>query len=132
MQLADTLTLVVPWDPVRLSPNKRLHYQERARLVKVARAAALFAWRQAGQPRQEEPVEVQIIVRRGRVMDPDNALGGVKACLDQLLSYRHDGCGMVPDDSSQWIRFAPVAFETGQEWQGREEVEIILTPLRSL
>lgn len=77
------------------------------------------------------PVEVALLVRRGRVLDPDNALAGAKSVFDQLFTMKHGGCGMLPDDGGRWVRYAPVQFETGKKWVGREEVLVTIRPLEA-
>ena len=121
--------IAVPWDVQRLSPNTRLHWAFRAARVKQARAATKLAWFDAACPLMNGPVEVSLLIRRGRSIDPDNALAGAKAILDQLLTFKHGGCGMVEDDSAAFVRYAPIQFETGKEWIGREEVVITVTLL---
>jgi hypothetical protein len=130
--MSEIARIVVPWDVQRLSPNRRVHFLARAVLVKAARAAAKLAWLDAGSPFMDGPVEVSLIIRRGRPIDPDNALAGAKSILDQLLTIQHGGCGMVEDDSAKFVRYAPVQFETGREWIGREEVVVVIRSLGTI
>lgn len=122
------IQIVVPFDPQRLSPNLRLHYHERRRRVKHAREAAKLAWLLAGSPRLNAPALVALTVRRTRRLDPDNALAACKAALDELLSTRDGGCGVLPDDSAAWVSYAPVAFETGDRFRGKAQLVVTLTP----
>lgn len=126
----EPIEIVVPFDPQRLSPNLRLHYLERARRNKRAREAARLGWLQAGRPRMQEPALVTVIVRRPRRIDPDNALAACKSALDELLSPRNNGCGVLPDDSSQWVRYSPVEFETGPRFKGKAQIVVLLFPWR--
>lgn len=124
------VTLVIPFDPVRLSPNTPLHWRERARRVKRVHEAARLAWLCAGSPVIEDhPVEVSHIIRRGVKMDPDNALAACKNLNDSLLCRNRRRYGVVADDDASRVRYAPVRFETGRRWKGREEVQVTITPL---
>lgn len=119
---------MVPFDCQRLSPNLRIHYLERAKRVKKAREAARLAWLQAGKPVLTEPALVQITVRRSRKLDPDNAAAACKGALDELLTTRHNGCGLLPDDSGEWVTYAPIAQETGDRFRGQAAIVVTLTP----
>lgn len=117
------IMLTVPFDVGRCSPNRRLHWAARAREVRHARTAATLAWRAAGSPKLAGPVDVSILVRRGRRLDPDNLLASCKGALDGLF------CGAItPDDSEAWIRYVGVRQETGQHWATRPEVVVTVTP----
>jgi hypothetical protein len=111
----------VPWDAGRLSPNKRLHWGHRARVAKVALQTAQLAWRQAGSPRAKGRVRVNVSIRRGRVMDEDNALGGLKAVFDGLFK----GC-VTPDDSARWVTLGRIEQQTGKAWGKAPEVVFII------
>jgi hypothetical protein len=75
-------------------------------------------WLKVGRPRLEVPVDVEIVVKRGRVLDPDNAQAGCKPIIDALFKN-----AVTPDDSQQWVRFTGTRVESGKRWKGREEVE---------
>lgn len=111
------IVLSVRWDVAKTSLNARLHWRQRARLNRLARLAAYFAWMEAGKPRARGPVEVSITVRRGRLIDPDNALAGCKSLIDELFNE-----AITPDDSAKRISFQPVRQETGKQYRGAEEV----------
>lgn len=129
----EAVTITVPWDPARLGANRtrRMLWQERARLTQVAREAAFCAWRAAGRPVIDGKVEVSLLVRRGRVLDPDNALAGCKAVLDQLLCRRRNGAGVVEDDSAAFVDYVSVRFETGARWRLRPEVVVTISPVEA-
>lgn len=112
-----TATITIPFDPNRASLNRRLHWRARKRINDVAKAAASAAYILAGRPRFETPIVVDVLVRRSRVLDDDNALSGLKSARDQLVR-----CGLAPDDSRKWWKWGEVEFETGKQWKGREEV----------
>jgi hypothetical protein len=130
--MAEPIVITVSFDPQSLSPNQRIHWRERARRTKAARALALWKWALAKRPVADGPVEVSLLVRRGRLIDPDGALAGCKPILDGLLSQkRNHGDGVTPDDSAAFVRYLPVEFETGREWQGREQVVVTIVPVET-
>ena len=116
--------VTVPVDPSRTSLNQRLHWRQRAERGRYAKGAARMAWRKAGAPRAPGPVRVEVIVRRGRLLDTDNAWTGLKPVCDQLFNSRRDaqGEGITPSDSPAWVEMT-VRQETGKQWRGREECE---------
>lgn len=115
------LVLTVPWDPNRLSNNRRLHWRRRHEENQLAKLAAWAGWHEAGEPGGlGAPVGIRLIVRRGRAIDIDNAITGMKPCLDFLFNKR-----LTPDDSPKWVRFDGVTFEVGGAWRGKEEVIVI-------
>lgn len=117
----NALRIVVRFDPSRLSLNQRLHWATRKRRNDAAKAAALFAWAHAGCPVADGPVVVSAIVRRGRTIDNDNAITGLKPALDALFKG-----AITPDDSTRWVRIGSVTQKTGARWRGAEEVEFII------
>ena len=118
-----SITVTVPFDVGRCSPNRRLHWAVRAREVKAARLAARVAWRVAGEPRMTGPVDVSLFIRRGRVVDQDNALASCKALLDGLFNG-----GITPSDSCEWVRYVDVRQETGTKWRQAPEVVVTVRP----
>lgn len=122
----------IPGNVMCLSPNRRLHPMERARLAKDWKARAWMAWLAAGQPRFDVPVCIQITLRRARVVDPDNALASMKSCLDGLCYNRwhaeRNRLAMLPGDAAKWVQYAPVQQETGALFKGREMVVISVWP----
>lgn len=121
---AAEVVITITFDIARCSPNRRMHWRTRAREAKAARAAARWAWRISGEPRAIGPVEVSILIRRGRVMDEDNALASCKSLLDGLLND-----GVTPNDSLAWVRHVEVGQETGKGWGQRPEVVFTVRPL---
>ena len=119
-----TWTLVVPWDAGRLSSNAagRLHWRSTAALRRDARLAGDYAWRQAGCPKATAPVKVDILVRRGRKMDDQNIIGGLKAVFDGIFVNK-----LTPDDSSAWVSFGRVDQLTGRQWGLRPETVLTVT-----
>ena len=122
----------IPGDVMRLSPNRRMHWQERVCLMREWKARAWFAWVAAGSPRFDVPVRIQITLRRSRVVDPDNAISSCKALLDGLCHNKwhveRNRLAMLPGDSAEWVEYAPVLQSTGQLWKGREVVIVSVWP----
>lgn len=98
--------IIIQWDVGQLSPNRRMCWQERMRLTRDARAAAFRGWCIAGSPRIEQPVVVEITLRRNRLLDPDNALACCKAIIDELFVGK-----ITPYDAARWLRFGEVCQE---------------------
>ena len=61
---------------------------------------------------------------RGRVIDTDNAVTGMKPILDSLFVG-----AITPSDSPAWVEFGGLTQETGKKWAGNEEVEVIVEEL---
>lgn len=114
-----TIEIVVPTDVGRCSPNLRLCWQERSRRAKAARVSALLAWRMAGEPVAPGPVTVDLTIRRGRVMDQDNALSAFKPGLDSLFNG-----AITPNDSPRWVEYGRIRQETGRQWRDNPHVVV--------
>jgi hypothetical protein len=113
--------LTVPFDIGRLSPNRRLHHLERARLTRQARTTGRLAWLQAGRPQAPARVRVSMLVRRGRECDQQNLWAAAKGVVDGVF------CGaLTPDDSPRWVELGAVTQECGGRWKGREEVVFLV------
>lgn len=122
------ITIRIGYDVQRVSPNQRLHWAERARRNRVAAAAAVYAWTLAGCPEIHGKAHVDVTIRRGRVMDQDNAVASLKSVLDALCRRRETGCGVLWDDSSKFLELGAVIQETGRRWKDRPEIELCFTP----
>lgn len=116
------LTLSVAYDLGRLTPNQRLHPQERQRRERTAATAARLAYFQAGAPELAGKARVTLLVRRGRSIDPDHLLAAAEKLINALFCRRRRGYGITEDDSARFVEWAPVQQETGALWKGREEV----------
>ncbi len=133
--MLSAFSIVVPIDIQRTSPNQRLHWAERNRRNQSARNAAQAAWVKAGRPKCKRPVTVELIVRRGRVLDADNAVSSTKPIIDQLFGSRSRGAGrtklpglITPDDSPEFVRLSGnVKQIVGPSWRGKEEIEFVIT-----
>lgn len=110
-------------DPGRLSLNNGMHYQTRYRKQKAAKRAAHAAWMAAGRPRSEVPVIVDIVVRRGRSMDHDNIVSGLKGSIDGLFKD-----AITPDDSAKWVELGAIVLETGKRFADKPCVVFIVSP----
>lgn len=91
----------LPWPEPRLSPNARLHWAERARLVRDARLLAWTLARSVAPPERwsrERPLPVQILFhppdRRRR--DRDNMIASFKSYADGIA----DAIGV---DDADWL-----------------------------
>lgn len=122
----------IPGDPLKeLSPNvnpagsfrnPRGSMMKKNRLRSKWKRIAWEAWEEAGSPRFFQPIEIEFRIYRGRTLDPDNALAGLKNLIDGLTTRRMQRSGMIPDDSARWVRWLPIQFVTGKSQQGVERV----------
>ena len=124
--MSEPIRIVVKVDPSRTSLNQRLHWRARKQRNDYAKEAARLAYAVAGRPTASGPVRVSVVVRRGRVIDRDNARSGLKAVFDSLFCAKRNGEGITPDDGPQWVHEGPLTFECGAVWRGREEVELLI------
>lgn len=121
------IDLVVLGDPLsQISVNRMrrfAHWAQRSKLVKVWRARAAICWMLARERPFTGKVKVTYTVCRPRRLDPDKALAGLAPLIDGM-SHPPVGYGVIPDDSSEWVEYAPVEWLTGNEWKGKEEVRV--------
>ena len=115
------IVVLVEFDPNRTSLNQPIHFRERHRRNLAANEFAKLGWMKAGKPRFNGLVVADVLVRRGRALDQDNILTGLKPVLDGLVR-----CGMLEGDSATLFRWRSVDQETGKAWRGREECIITL------
>jgi len=131
--MSEPFEFEIPGDPLVLSPNRRLHHMERARLTADWRARAWFAWVGNGQRQFTSKVRLHFTLRRTTKVDPDNALSSLKSCIDGLCdSFWHaqrSRLAMLPGDGDQWVEYAPVQQITGRCWKGKECVIVRVEPL---
>ena len=119
-------TIVIPWDPNDYNPNRvsRGHWSSAARAKKAGTQLALYYWR-INRFVADYRIEVSVTVCRGRRLDADNCITGLKPVFDGLFNRnRHDGDGVVPEDGHGWVEYRPVVQETGGCWAGKEEVVV--------
>src|SRR3972149_3070616 len=74
------IRIVVPFDINLTNPNRMqsLHWRGRRQREARGKYLATMAWMAAGKPTASRAVGVTLIVRRGRRLDDDNAVGGAK------------------------------------------------------
>lgn len=108
------IEFAIAGDCAELSLNKRLFYLKRARLNRKWRETASLLYRSNGHGEFAGKVRVSFVLRRGRRLDPHNAMstGAIKAVLDGLVD-----AGMVPDDTDQYLEIGSVRQETAKEYR---------------
>ncbi len=114
------IRIIVPVDPQQASPNKRGHWAKLAKVKHHHKETAALCWMAAGRPRSRESVHVEVIIRRGRFIDQDNALACCKALIDGLFKD-----AITPDDSPTWVKSYTIRQEVGSQWKQHPEVEFI-------
>lgn len=123
----EPIRITVLGDTAPLSANRtrRLHWSALHRLQNLAKLRAHTAWIMARKPSLQGPwpVRVDVIIRRGRKLDRDNAVSSLKATIDGLFKGR-----VTPDDSEAFLDMRMPVQETGARWEGREEVEFVVWP----
>lgn len=92
------MNFVLPWPPAKLSPNARLHWAQRNRLVKQFRKACWSTALQQGAKRLDADrlaVHLTFVPPDRRHRDWDNMVASMKSGLDGLV----DAIGV---DDSRW------------------------------
>lgn len=117
------IRIIVPVDVNEANPNRLKHIGRKIRVTKKHREAAHLAWIAAGKPTSQGPVVLDVIVRRGRVMDQGNIWAGLKHAIDGVFKK-----ALTPDDSQKWLRLGAIEQETGGKWTYQPEVEFIVRP----
>jgi hypothetical protein len=117
----------IPGDVVKdLSPNQRLHWRTRNDRAQIWKHSAWLSWANAGRVQFSGKVRITYTIRRGRVVDPDNALASAKSLLDGLAFSKwhkeRNRDAMIQGDGPQWVEFAPVRQEIGALYRDRPEV----------
>lgn len=115
--------LTVQFDLHRTSPNQRACWQAMRRRRQALANATFYGWLMAGSPVVLGPVRISLTVRRGRVLDPDNAISASKQLLDALVSYH-----VIEGDSAKHLSIGEVRQETGARWKGREQIVVTIEP----
>jgi crossover junction endodeoxyribonuclease RusA len=129
--MSDSVTIVIPMSiPTGLSPNSRLHWGPRSRLVREAREAAYYATRQAfvedDGPIPAGPLVLHVLIAleaRRRTQDDDNAWAGMKAFRDGLadalaIDDKHLRCGSITQTRDPEKRgYIKIAVERAAEEQ---------------
>lgn len=116
----------VPGDSNELSPNRKFRQiAHRNRLVQEWKRKARLCARADDPPHFLGKVRITFTIRRGRVVDADNAAGSLalKAIVDALQP------DIIPDDGPDYVEFAPVIQDTGKEYRLRPEVHVLVEEL---
>lgn len=80
-------TITLPWPPVELNPNSRVHYQALARAKKAYRSACGWCVKEQGAPSDLPiplPITLEFYPPDRRSYDQDNLLARFKAGMDGL------------------------------------------------
>lgn len=117
-----TLRLVIAGDSNRCAWNQRLHWRARWGRDQAWKANAGMMWRAAGSPWVGERVRISFVIRRGRRVDPQNAMqsSALKAIVDGLKG------GAFPDDDAKHLEMGEVRQEPGARYKLCPEVEVIV------
>lgn len=110
-------TITIPFDPQPLAQNKRGHWSNHHKLQQHSKWLAQRAWEESGCPVVYEPVRVRVTVCRGRTIDPDNCLSGLKHVFDGLFKD-----AITPDDSDAWVSYEPIKQQSGKQWKFEPQV----------
>lgn len=97
------MTFEIPWIPP--SNNTLLRRAAHVRWKQQTKQTiACYIVVQVGKPHERETcrVRLSITVFRGRLLDPDNFVGGLKFLIDALVRL-----GWLRDDSSEWLDLVP-------------------------
>lgn len=119
--MSEPIELTISGDPNDLSPNKRHHWRTRADLVKRWRTKAQIKAVEARLEPARGRVRISFTIRRGRVLDPDNARSSasLKACVDGLRD-----AGVIPNDTLKHVLIGEVIQETGGIFRHRPELVV--------
>ena len=122
--MSDSVTITIPMSiPPGLSPNARLHWAPRSRLVRQARETAYYATREAGRFYMRPPLTLHVAVAwesRRRAQDDDNVWAGLKSFRDGIadalgVDDKHMRCASLTQTVDPEKRgFIKVAIEEAQ------------------
>ena len=113
--------LIIPVDANDQNPNKRRKLRDWIRAKMAHKNAAHIVWCEAGKPVSLSPVTVSVTIRRGRLLDEDNARASLKACFDGLFKN-----AITPDDSPKWVKLGTLTQEIAARWKLKPEIEIVV------
>lgn len=106
------LSMELPLPDPDLSPNSRVHYQERARATRDAKEEVIVAVLEKGRPKplDRATVTVTFVVPNKRRRDKGNLIASAKPYLDGLVT-----AGVITDDNWQAIEevYPPIKYEKG-------------------
>lgn len=99
--------LELPFLPSRdASPNGRAHWTKRYKAVrKLKEDTFMFAMSQQVPAFRKAKITITLVVTQHRRRDGDNALASCIGIINGLVAAK-----VLPDDSSEYVSFAPVQF----------------------
>lgn len=119
-----SLRFVIPGDSNELGPNRRLHWQAKRKLVKKWYDNTGFCINVVMGDRRfyAERVRITFTLRRGRLLDPDNAhsSAALKAIVDRMKGW------LFPDDKAACCEYGSLKQETGSQYRHTPEVEVLI------
>lgn len=120
-----TVKIIVEIPPAKLSQNARVHWHERARLTRIAKAdgyaMTIVAMDEVGliQPRWSKArMHTTFYWASNRRRDVDNANSRLKATIDGIVQ-----AGLIADDSYEVLTKEPPVFEVDKH---NPRVEIVV------
>jgi crossover junction endodeoxyribonuclease RusA len=118
-----SIVIVLPLPARKLSPNARVHWAEKAKLVRASRKVALYESIKALQGRRppgwiKAKMEVRAFFKTRNFPDPDNLTASLKSSIDGIADS-----GIINNDKSLWPE-RPV-FENDTS---NPRIEITITP----
>lgn len=116
--------------PRGLSPNgAHGHWSAPAKARRVLKAATVTRVRQARIPLDQEHVHVSLhyVPKERRKRDADNLVPILKPCLDALTA-RRGGAGVIPDDTPEYVTWAPPVIHDPDVYGPRLYLEVTLCP----
>lgn len=119
--------LTIETDIHRFSVNaiSRKTWAPMAGMRKTAIRLGQAAWIQAGKPRADRRVRLDVHVRRGtgKLMDEPNIWGALKGFIDGICRK-----ALVPDDCPKWLQTGGITQESSKQHEGREFIRLTFTP----
>lgn len=113
--------LILPLDANEMNPNQRRKLRDWIRTKARHNKTAWTIWFEAGRPVAKSPVTVSVTIRRGRLLDEDNARASLKAVFDGLFKN-----AITPNDSPQWVKLGTLTQEIAARWKLKPEIEIVV------
>lgn len=113
--------LTIAGDTDDLGPNSRMNRGKKLRLVKEWREKACWIALNRQEPPFEGRTSISFIIRRGRLLDDDNA--AASACLKAIVDGLRDA-GLIKGDNYSLMRRGTVTQTTGAQWRLFPEVEV--------
>ncbi len=113
--------IIVPVDVNDANPNRIRNLRQRMSVTRLHRDTARLCWLRAGKPTSSKPVEIDIIVRRGRRLDQLNIWAAMKHIVDGIFVK-----ALTPDDSEKWLTPGKIEQQIERRFTYTPEVEIIV------